>query len=43
MTFQIEALDYGQFEELFGMTDEELKSRAAVRVVAASSPAIRVV
>jgi len=38
MTFQIKALDYGQFEELFGMTDEELKSRAAVRVVAASSP-----
>jgi hypothetical protein len=38
MGFQISALDRAQFEHLFGLSDEELKSRKARRVVADKKP-----
>lgn len=38
MKFQISALDYHQFSELFDLDDDELKSRGAMRVVADCNP-----
>lgn len=38
MTFQIHALDYRQFSELFNLDDAELRSRNAMRMVANAHP-----
>ena len=38
MTFQITALDYAPFEELFALTDDDLARRGACRVTAETWP-----
>jgi len=38
MSFQIKALDYGQFAGLFALSDGELAQRRAVRQTATENP-----